>query len=77
MDKDRPSATENASLFYLFQQRFSRHLSRPAVIGPEGTVDITFADLEEGSALYAGVLAKYGVQKGDRVVVSVCESKTP
>lgn len=62
----------NANIFSLFQSRFPKDTSAVFLQHNRGVT--TFAQLEEMTARYSGVLKAHGLQKGDRVVVQVQKS---
>ena len=63
----------NENLYALFQSRFPKDRSQPAIETADGKV-YSYADLENTSAHYAGFIASLGVAPGDRIAVQVEKS---
>lgn len=63
---------DNANIFALFQRRFPKDTRAVFLQHNRGLT--TFAQLEEMTARFSGVLKAHGLQKGDRVVVQVQKS---
>lgn len=62
-----------SNLYDLFQSCFPEDRSRPFLQTPEGLV-VSYGDVEELSAQYAGLLLSLGLEPGDRVAVQVDKS---
>ncbi|WP_321396322.1 AMP-binding protein [Emcibacter sp.] len=63
----------SANLYELIQQRMQGKTDRPAIVTPEGGL-WTYGDLDDLSARFAGLLRRYGVTPGARVVMQVDKS---
>jgi malonyl-CoA/methylmalonyl-CoA synthetase len=63
----------NENLYALIQSRFPSDGTRPCLMVPGGRT-VTFADLDDGAARMAAVLASEGVALEDRVVAQVDKS---
>ncbi|MDP6883692.1 MAG: AMP-binding protein, partial [Rhodospirillales bacterium] len=63
----------NHNLFALFQSRFPSDRSKP-FIETAGGRTYTYAEAEQASGRFAGLLGKLGVQPGDRLAVQVEKS---
>lgn len=63
----------NENLYEILRSRFPGDPDAPCLILPGGA-EISYGRLEKESARYAGLLAKLGVQPGDRVAVQVRKS---
>jgi len=64
----------DANLYTLLRSRFAHAMARPALVARDGTA-LTYGDLDDLSARFAGVLVSRGVVAGDRVVVQVEKSR--
>ncbi len=62
-----------ANLYALFASRFPADRAKPCFILSDGT-EISYGDLEEGTARVARLLTTRGVAPGDRVVVQTAKS---
>ncbi|WP_417320529.1 AMP-binding protein [Emcibacter sp.] len=63
----------SANLYEIMQNRFGDKRDRPAIVTPEGGL-WTYGDLDDLSARFAGLLRRYGVSPGARVVMQVDKS---
>ena len=61
------------NLYAFLQQGFARRLSDPCLL-LQGAAPISYGELDQLSARYAGVLAALGLQRGDRLVAQVDKS---
>ena len=63
----------SANLYDIMKNNFRDKLDRPAIVTPEGGL-WTYGDLDDLSARFAGLLRRYGVSPGARVVMQVDKS---
>jgi malonyl-CoA/methylmalonyl-CoA synthetase len=63
----------NQNLYSLFESRFPADRAKPLLLLADGR-SVSYAEVEEGSARYAALLAGLGLAPGDRVAVQVEKS---